>query len=868
LTPFRIRLLIGIFVLLSCVYMLTYSAHFESSDTWYLFNAVGSLVHFGDWGQDLTADEKFPTPESVPANNPYPIQNLIDDPLSVVLATPLYWLADKLPGVGLVHMVWLFNVFMAAAGACVLFIYVLTLGYDERVGVVAALAFGLGTIVWIYSKTFFQENLTLLVTLSLGLSLECWRQSRYRSWRALLCVIVFAICLPFSKWTSVIAAPALLLIALPAFIKTESRLGRWMPYLEVGVLAVIGIFFVLLAYTGLGRVLPGVDLYNRYFYILTIYPEYIQVAMQSYLFSIGASIWGTSPILLLAIPGGWWLFRQRKTRYLWVTVVIVGGYTLGYAMTRSVHWFSGLSFPPRFLVPLIPFLMLCALPVLERMLNGKKEEDKTNRQEPHPLTPSPSASLGRGGIDLLWLVFTVLMVYGVWIQLSGLSLRWTVYPTLLPPDTGVAWGGGMNSVAYLRWVVLPRLWGQLPFDFVWVRTQEPLWAVMFTALAVASEVWLFKALTAKLPLSPQPPSLKVGGRGSKAGLTPLKSRFSSSDILSTRGLIPLFSGLRNGVFKAARYAVLPLALVVCTYVGLRLIYDDPEYFSYYPALFEMLPIVEAETQAGDVVLVTGREHRQFLLNYGTSEQWRGIGISYIPGERYDPNVAPLVSADNLVNPTAEELLPLLPVNTPWLIEQLAARRSRLWVWAEFGPDMAWTVRPLERYLTRLYYPVQEFRTAAAVRLIEYDTTPAPTEPQTESDLVYGDVIRLRGVSLPRGTEYRGGDILPISLYWEADETVTQDYTVALFLANEAAVVAQGMDGAPDGGFSRTSLWAAGTDVQDNRTLRLPVGLAAGEYQFWLVLYPTGTDGSERLSVTGVDVREGTIAVLPVRIAVR
>jgi hypothetical protein len=69
----RTRLLIGIFVLLSCVYMLTYSSFIESSDTWYLFNGVGSLVHFGDWGQDLTADEKFPTPTTVPANSRYPL---------------------------------------------------------------------------------------------------------------------------------------------------------------------------------------------------------------------------------------------------------------------------------------------------------------------------------------------------------------------------------------------------------------------------------------------------------------------------------------------------------------------------------------------------------------------------------------------------------------------------------------------------------------------------------------------------------------------------------------------------------------------------------------------------------------------------
>ncbi len=843
----RLRLLVGIFTLLSCVYLFTYSASIESSDTWFLFNGVGSLVHFGDWGQDLTADEKFPTPATVRANSRYPLRDLIDDPLSVLLATPLYWLADKLPGVGLIHAVWLFNVFVTAAAGCVMFVYALTLGYDERVGVVAALAFGLGTIVWAYSKTFFQENLTLLVTLSLALALERWRMSRCRSWRALIPVIVLALCLPYAKWSSVIAVPGLLLIAMPTLVKRDSHVGRLMPYVELALFAALMLLLLLLAYTGLARVL-GIDWGNIPFSRIPIFPQYMQRAVQSYLFSIGASVWGTSPILLLALPGFWMLYRQRRTRYIWAALLIVVAYASGYALLRSVHWFGGLSWPPRFLVPTVPFLMLCALPVLQRMLNRQDTHADVGAHQ----RVRPTHSQQTGEIELprirehretlyietsfLRVVFVVLMLYGVWVQWSAVSFRWGVYPSLLPPDTGESWGGGINTVPYLRWVVLPRLWGQMPFDFAWVRMDKPLWAVMFAALAAVSAGWLFRIV--------------------RRGAPTCAPDTSPRKIPSMRWHTALGTML------------LMTALLICVYLGLRMIYDDPEYFAYNTALFDMLPIVETETQPGDVVLVTGREHRQFLLNYGRSERWRGIGVSYLPGERYVPDVEPLVTATNLVNPTVDELLPLLPENTPWLIAQLAAQHPRLWLLTEFGSDMAWTVRPLERYLTRLYYPVREFSTSPAVRLLEYNTTPAPSERETTTDFIFGDTIRLIGYALPLGTEYAAGDTLPISLFWQAEQTIPQDYTVASFLTQGNGVAVQGRDSAPDGGFARTSLWSVGVQITDNRALILPANLASGDYNLWLLLYPTGTDGSQRLTVTGGDTHEGTIAVLPVTISVQ
>src|SRR5690606_32973621 len=111
----------------------------------------------------------------------------------------------------------LFNVLVSASTGGVLFVYVLALGYAERTAVAGALLFGLGTIVWPYSKTFFQEPLTLLLLVTAALLLERWRSAHYRSVKLFFWALVCVVGAILSKGAAFIALPGLILIALPAF---------------------------------------------------------------------------------------------------------------------------------------------------------------------------------------------------------------------------------------------------------------------------------------------------------------------------------------------------------------------------------------------------------------------------------------------------------------------------------------------------------------------------------------------------------------------------------------------------------------------------------------------------------------------------
>ena len=165
--------------------------------------------------------------------------------------------------------------------------------------------------------------------------------------------------------------------------------------------------------------------------------------MRAYVLSPGASIWATSPLLLLAFPGAIMLWRAGRARTVMALALLIAGYTAGHAMLTGAHWFGGLSWPPRFLLPCIPILMLATAPVARAMLQRRQRR--------------------------LRLVWAALLVYGVWIQFTGASLSLSRYSESLPPEAhGLSeWQASLTQPRYFRWVVLPQRWLDLGFEFLW-----------------------------------------------------------------------------------------------------------------------------------------------------------------------------------------------------------------------------------------------------------------------------------------------------------------------------------------------------------------------------------------------------------------
>jgi hypothetical protein len=314
--------------------------------------------------------------------------------------------------------------------------------------------------------------------------------------------------------------------------------------------------------------------------------------------------------------------------------------------------------------------------------------------------------------------------------------------------------------------------------------------------------------------------------------------------------------------------ILPVLLIVLSGIGEHGLYiNDPHYLSSDDTLHAMLPILETQTNPSDVVLLSSPRYEPFFMASGKLFQaGRVISLPTQPGEQPSPEQPPLVRSDN---PAV-----LLTTDTIQLIYNLAATRDRLWLLSDGGPDLPWSVRPVERFMAVHYYPVgSPTATGPITRLIEYSTISAPDmfayrEPDYPTDLAFSDHIRLVGYDLPDGTAYHAGGVLALTTDWITDAALTDNATIGLYLRDANGNAIAQVDAQPGAGFYPTSQWQVGVPVWDNRAIRLPDDLPAGTYQLWIKLYDFNADGSVHdLPITTGDKMDNSIGILPVKIQV-
>ncbi len=121
----------------------------------------------------------------------------------------------------------------------------------------------------------------------------------------------------------------------------------------------------------------------------------------------------------------------------------------------------------------------------------------------------------------------------------------------------------------------------------------------------------------------------------------------------------------------------------------------------------------------------------------------------------------------------------------------------------------------------------------------------PRRPATPLQVVFGDSIRLTGVTLPAAIRnpqpVAVGATLPITFYWQAVQPVAKPYTVFLQLLNEKGQMVSGWDSQPLAGRYPTSFWSPGEVVVDTFALPLPPpGLPPGAYRLITGFYQVDT----------------------------
>ncbi len=443
--------------LLFSAYLLTASLTFISDDELYIFDTVESLARHHSTMLSETADLNWPVASQV-------------EPAMPVLAAPIYALANRFRGIGNVHATLLFNPLVTALTAALLFLYVRQLGFGRATALTSALAFGLTTIAWPYTKTFFREPLATLTLFAAGYGLLRWRDALRQKQRGAFVWLAAALACGllgmFTKESALVGLPMLLLIVLVQNVSFSRA-----DWLRTAVIALVGL---ALAGAGLWAFAAFFDP-GRFDFAGRLAQMWgnlnlMRYGLAGFLFSPGKSLFIYSPVLLLALGAPFVADRSRRLDAVW-PLALLAAFVIVYSLVRGELWWGGANWGPRYMVPLTPFLMISAAPLVDAALFRRPW-------------------LGRAAL-------AALLALGAAVQAGGLAVRMADYDRVL----GGAKLGGPWTLALWTPLYSPvlghwRMMSRQPPDFAWVLAPAggPAWnvlllggglALLFGVLAVA-----------------------------------------------------------------------------------------------------------------------------------------------------------------------------------------------------------------------------------------------------------------------------------------------------------------------------------------------------------------------------------------------
>ncbi len=772
----RVTLALTIGSLLFLTYLLTFTGFPLTNDERFIIDTTDSMAVRANWLLNETGYLR-------------PFQTTDVEPAQPVLSIPLYWLAYHTPWVGNVHALYLFTPLVTALTAIFLFLFAIDLGYSDSTALIAALLFGLTTIVWPYAQTYFREPLTTLSIFVAAYLWNRWRKAftggeRHHWWVLGLAALTTLLALS-SKEAALIALPALALYAYPGGgLARRSRRQVVAVLIGVAGIAVVAVLAIFVARNQLNMLATRYNVYERIGQLVQGLPG-AGTGLAGYLVSPGKGIWWYSPILFLALGAPFVLPRDRW-RESWLPLGLTLLFATVYAAERGVLWHGGAGWGARYMVPLVPFLMLATLPLLDRIL--------------HATTLWPKLGLA------------ALTVYGFAVQIGGTYVGlYSFYAiqgdaTGQPPWVGPAiwsfrWSQALGSVLAIPTAQTNIVWWVRGIDWLSIGVI----ALLLVALIVVL-VWLIRRDEAP----PLPAAL--------VGLIPLVAVAAAIFALWRAYDDPRFRGGDTSLDAARAY------LVQQTGPEDIILLSSPTYVPYFMNYYK-------------------GQATWFSLALSPGEIYSPDEAPAVTGEP----VERLVGKDNRYAISIFTFSQTFYTGRPiWLVEDQGpwlpwATRPVEWYMAKHLYPVA--TQDFDQYARVITY----------LPLIAPDVSDEPANPVGvrlggSIQLVGYDLVaneRDREV-----TDLHPGDTLGVSLLWEALGPINSDYTVAVFLIGPDGVPVLQQDWPPVEGFAPTSSWQPGARIRDNHGFRLPTDLPPGQYQLWVLAY--SWPSLERLPVTGPD----------------
>lgn len=356
--------------LLAC-YMLTFTGVIDSSDGLATFAVTENLVRRGAFDNNQLLWMGAQQGNIGPDGNLYTRKGLG----MALLAVPLVWIARVWPSVGMVHAAMLINPLLTAWTGALIFRLGRRFGWSRGLAITAALIYGLFTLAWPYTQTFFSDPVCGWGLFAAAYGLVAYGQSlrkRYLFGAGLAWGVAY-----LARTINLLTLPIYLIglgSVLPAIAvhvgeTTLERLRRafwlyWRPVVAFGIPVVTaGLLSLWWNWARFGSIWD------------TGYVE-SETFSANWLFgffglTIGPArgfVW-YNPILLLAIPGSIWFWRHQR-RFLTLTLVLIALYFVVYA--KWYMWHGGYSWGARFITPTLPFFSVLAAPGWQMLISERR----------------------------------------------------------------------------------------------------------------------------------------------------------------------------------------------------------------------------------------------------------------------------------------------------------------------------------------------------------------------------------------------------------------------------------------------------------------------------------------------------------------
>ncbi len=293
-------------------------------------------------------------------------------------------------------------------------------------------------------------------------------------------------------------------------------------------------------------------------------------------------------------------------------------------------------------------------------------------------------------------------------------------------------------------------------------------------------------------------------------------------LILAQGIIRL-SKLAGTKHLITRYLLPVTCLIFITVASNRSLqnyYFDPQYArDDYRGIAQYIAVLERE---GDAVLLNA------------PNQWEIFTYYYGRVSRGDTPVYPLPRSRPLDEAqTAEELT------------EIAAEHNRIFavLWAVDESDPG---RFVEGWLAERAYKALD-TWYGGVRLAIYAAPTAPPEEiQHPLDARLGDEVALLGYNLLT-REVEAGDILQLTLFWQALAQPQERYKVFVHILDEAGHIVGQQDSEPGDGLNITTSWQPGDTVADNYGVLVRPGTPPGQHRIEVGMYSAVS--GQRLAVS-------------------